>query len=178
MQALLSGTCVMQQGGLLVMVRGMMHHLGRTTQLSHPTTVRSLLTFSRCICDALVFCRRTLAALGEDTSLDLVLHAGDLAYADCDQVSVLCRYLRRCLPRRRCQQHSHRRVTRCCSCSQCSPALLRTVAPDHGLVQAQVDAGLATSVVIAPRSILSGRVQHLRRLHEPAIASCRYCRMG
>lgn len=30
--------------------------------------------------------RRTLAAIDADRSLDLVLHAGDLSYADCDHV--------------------------------------------------------------------------------------------
>lgn len=30
----------------------------------------------------------TLAAIDGDASLDLVLHAGDLSYADCDQVEL------------------------------------------------------------------------------------------
>lgn len=40
--------------------------------------------------------RRTLAAIDADRSLDLVLHAGDLSYADCDQVQDMTNELRSC----------------------------------------------------------------------------------
>lgn len=38
--------------------------------------------------------RRTLAAIDADKSLNLVLHGGDLSYADCDQVQDMPNTLR------------------------------------------------------------------------------------